>query len=124
MNIEQIILLIDNWHDLNQITFHSISSIRFFLFHFIYCRSNPVDADVLYLANRNRLESSNFNKSNAVIVYMHGFSEHVPGGPGQSSQEIRDGKSYFYNRWKLNGKEKKARVCVCAVCSVQCAIEM
>lgn len=49
---------------------------------------------------------------------MHGFSEHVPGGPGQSSQEIRDGKSYFYNQCKLNGKEKKACVYVqCAACN-------
>lgn len=28
--------------------------------------------------------------SNPTILYLHGFSEHVPGGKGQSSQEIRD----------------------------------
>lgn len=54
-------------------------------------RSNPINADVLYLSDTNRLASSHFNKSNALIIYLHGFSERVPGGAGQSSQEIRDG---------------------------------
>lgn len=65
----------------------------FFLPHF-YClifRSNPINADVLYLSDKKRLEFSHFNKSNALIVFLHGFSERVPGGAGQSSQEIRDG---------------------------------
>lgn len=63
--------------------------------HRIVIRSNPVNADVLQLTNRRSLESSNFNKSNAIVVYLHGFSEHVPGGPGQSSQEVRDGEHFF-----------------------------
>lgn len=54
-----------------------------------------MNADVLQLTNRRSLESSNFNKSNAIVVYLHGFSEHVPGGPGQSSQEVRDGEHFF-----------------------------
>lgn len=57
----------------------------------ILLRSNPINADVLYLLDKKRFESSNFNKSNELIIYLHGFSERVPGGTGQSSQEIRDG---------------------------------
>lgn len=39
------------------------------------------------------LEKSNINRKNPLALYIHGFSESVPGGEGQSSQEIRDGKS-------------------------------
>lgn len=54
-------------------------------------RSNPINADVLYLSDKKRFKSSHFNQTNALIIYLHGFSEGVPGGAGQSSQEIRDG---------------------------------
>lgn len=54
-------------------------------------RLNPINADILYLSDKKRFESSHFNKSNPLIVFLHGFSERVPGGAGQSSQEIRDG---------------------------------
>ncbi|XP_031635102.1 lipase member H-like [Contarinia nasturtii] len=57
---------------------------------FLYTRSNPINADVLYLSDKKRFETSNFNKSNVLIIYLHGFSESVPGGAGQSSQEMRD----------------------------------
>lgn len=59
--------------------------------HWTNFRSNPINADVLYLSDKKRFESSHFNQSNALIIYLHGFSERVPGGAGQSSQEIRDG---------------------------------
>lgn len=66
----------------------------------MWFRSNPTNADVLYLSDKKRFESSNFNKSNALIVYLHGFSERVPGGAGQSSQEIRDGM------WRAKNEKK------------------
>lgn len=69
----------------------------FFFFCFLFVchhfRSNPINADVLYLSDKKRFASSHFNQSNALIIYLHGFSERVPGGAGQSSQEIRDGNN-------------------------------
>lgn len=62
--------------------------IRFWNAH---SRSNPTKADTLYLSDKKLLESSHLNRSHSVIIYLHGFSERVPGGPGQSSQELRDG---------------------------------
>lgn len=59
-------------------------------YHHVF-RSNPINADILYLSDKKRFESSHFNKSNTLIIYLHGFSERVPGGAGQSSQEMRDG---------------------------------
>lgn len=49
-------------------------------------------ADILYLSDVKRLKASHLNRSQSVIIYLHGFSERAPGGPGQSSQEMRDGK--------------------------------
>lgn len=48
------------------------------------------------MSDTKRLEKSNFNMSNPLIMYLHGFSERAPGGSGQSSQEIRDGKLILY----------------------------
>lgn len=59
---------------------------------FIFGRSNPNKASVLYINDNKRLHKSHLNRTDPVIVYLHGFSERAPGGSGQSSQEIRDGK--------------------------------
>lgn len=72
----------------------ALFSLSFFIFisnWFNVFRLNPINADILYLSDKKRFESSHFNKSNPLIVFLHGFSERVPGGAGQSSQEIRDG---------------------------------
>lgn len=87
------------------IIFFFLSILFFFPFNVpvsicMWFRSNPTNADVLYLSDKKRFESSNFNKSNALIVYLHGFSERVPGGAGQSSQEIRDGM------WRAKNEKK------------------
>lgn len=55
-------------------------------------RTNPHYGDVLYVNDGNSFHSSHYNLSHPLVIYLHGFSEHVPGGPGQSSQEIRDGR--------------------------------
>lgn len=84
------------------------------LFPFFYVimsfRSNPINADVLYLSDKKRLDSSHFNKSNALIVYLHGFSERVPGGAGQSSQEIRDGNERTKRKKKNGTKNKQTKI--------------
>lgn len=54
-------------------------------------RSNRNTADQLYLGDKKKLEASHLNKTNPVIVYIHGFSESANGGQGQSGHEIRDG---------------------------------
>lgn len=45
------------------------------------------------MGDTQQLRRSNLNAKNPLVIYIHGFSESVPGGEGQSSQEIRDGKS-------------------------------
>lgn len=47
------------------------------------------------MSDVSRLEASHLNKSQPIIVYLHGFSERAPGGKGQSSEELRDGKLIY-----------------------------
>lgn len=68
-----------------------------FIPQFFARRSNPNKSDILFLSDVQRLHASHLNTSNPVIVYLHGFSESAPGGPGQSSQELRDGKHLQFN---------------------------
>lgn len=68
----------------------------FCLFLPIFQRKNPTKANLLYVSDYKRLDKSNLNKTNPLVLYLHGFSERAPGGSGQSSQEVRDGKENFY----------------------------
>uniref|UniRef100_A0A336LSY7 CSON003911 protein n=1 Tax=Culicoides sonorensis TaxID=179676 RepID=A0A336LSY7_CULSO len=56
----------------------------------LYTRKNPTKANLLYVSDHKRLDRSNLNKTNPLVVYLHGFSERAPGGKNQSSQEVRD----------------------------------
>lgn len=60
----------------------------------LYTRTNPYVADTLFLSDLKRIERSNMNMTNKMVLYLHGFSEKAPGGKGQSSQEMRDGNIF------------------------------
>lgn len=63
-----------------------IKDIKFLL----YTKSNPDQAQRLYIKDESRLAKSNFNRQHPTIFYLHGFSEKAPGGKESSAQEIRD----------------------------------
>lgn len=63
-----------------------IKDIKFLL----YTKTNPEQANRLYVQDAARLEKSNFNRDHPTIFYLHGFSEKAPGGKDSSAQEIRD----------------------------------
>lgn len=56
----------------------------------LYTRSNPEQAQRLYVKDEARLEQSSFDRTHPTVFYLHGFSEKAPGGKGSSAQEIRD----------------------------------
>lgn len=64
---------------------------------FFIIRYNPEVPELLYVSDARRLTRSHYNRSNPLIVYLHGFSERAPGPPGASSYEIRNGiASYVF----------------------------
>lgn len=63
-----------------------IKDIKFLL----YTKSNPEQAQRLYLQDAGRLAKSHFNNTHPTIFYLHGFSEKAPGGPASSAEEIRN----------------------------------
>lgn len=87
-------------------------------------RQNRDKGDVLYVSDKKHLRKSHLNRTNPLVIYMHGFSERAPGGDGESSKQMRDGKcastripqagsesnpdwlSFF--RRKINNKKKTA----------------
>ncbi|EAT48716.1 AAEL000268-PA [Aedes aegypti] len=60
--------------------------IQFFLF----TRENRDKRDVLYVSDKKHLRKSHLNRTNPMVIYMHGFSERAPGGDGESSKQMRD----------------------------------
>lgn len=59
------------------------------------------------MSDHKRLDKSNLNKTNPLVLYLHGFSERAPGGSGQSSQEVRDGECFTMAKLVLMNKIKK-----------------
>jgi pimeloyl-ACP methyl ester carboxylesterase len=66
---------------------------------FIYfSRRNPEVPFQLFPSDKKRFLRSEFNTSQPMVIYMHGFSESAAiASDGQSSTEIRDGKWTFLN---------------------------
>ncbi|XP_049288942.1 phospholipase A1 [Anopheles funestus] len=60
--------------------------IQFFLF----TRENPDNGDTLFVSDKKHLRASRLNRTNPLVIYLHGFSERAPGGSGESSKQMKD----------------------------------
>ncbi|XP_040168412.1 lipase member H [Anopheles arabiensis] len=60
--------------------------IQFFLF----TRQNPDTGDTLFVSDKKHLRAAHLNRTNPLVIYLHGFSERAPGGAGESSKQMKD----------------------------------
>ncbi|XP_065366768.1 inactive pancreatic lipase-related protein 1-like [Calliphora vicina] len=55
----------------------------------LYTSQNPSEYEYLYVGDKNGLQQSNFNFTNPLVIYVHGFNE-LAIAEKQSSQKIKD----------------------------------
>lgn len=67
----------------------------------LFYRQNRDKGDVLYVSDKKHLRRSHLNRTNPLVIYMHGFSERAPGGEGESSRQMKEGEFKRGRHWSF-----------------------